>query len=97
MDQSYTVFLQAIDSEAVKAGQLDRPPCDGGCPTTTWRPGDVVGERYDLPIDADANPGRYQLIAGMYDLTTGVRLSYRDDENQIVSDHLVLGTIDVRP
>jgi hypothetical protein len=97
MDVSYTVFVQAIDEEGGKAGQVDRPPCDGGCPTTTWRPGDLVGERYDLAILPDAPPGRYWLIAGMYDLTTGEHLPWLDAQGNVAGSYLLLGTVDVQP
>jgi len=94
---SYTVFVQAIDEGGGKAGQVDRLPCDGGCPTTTWRPGDLVGERYDLPIGADAPPGRYELIAGMYDLATGERLPWLDANGSPLGDSLPVGAVDVQP
>jgi hypothetical protein len=92
MDASYTAFVQVIDANDAKAGQVDRLPCDGGCPTTTWRPGDLVGEWYDIPIRADAPPGQYQIIAGMYDLQTGKTLPTQDGQ-----PYLTLGTIQVKP
>jgi hypothetical protein len=94
---SYTVFVQAIDEAGVKVGQVDRPPCDGGCPTDTWREGDLVGEWYSLPIRPDAPPGRYQLIAGMYALASGKRLPYLDAEGNTVGTHILLGFVDVQP
>jgi len=94
---SYTVFVQAVDEAGRKAGQVDRLPCDGGCPTSGWRPGDIVGERYDLPIAADTPPGRYQLIAGMYDLTSGQTLSWSDGQGRDLGRHLLLGTLRVQP
>jgi 4-amino-4-deoxy-L-arabinose transferase-like glycosyltransferase len=97
MDVSYTVFVQAIDEEGGKAGQVDRLPCQGGCPTTTWRPGDLVGERYDLAILPDAPPGRYWLIAGMYDLATGEHLPWLDAEGNVAGSYLLVGTVDVQP
>jgi hypothetical protein len=97
MDTSYTVFVQAVDEAGVKSGQIDRLPCDGGCSTNTWRPGDLVGESYDLYIPADAPSGRYQLIAGMYNLATGERLPLRDAHGNAVGDHLLLGQVEVRP
>jgi 4-amino-4-deoxy-L-arabinose transferase-like glycosyltransferase len=97
MGTSYTVFVQAINEAGVKAGQVDVLPCNGGCPTTTWRPGDLVGERYDLPIRADAPPGRYQLITGMYDLATGETLSWLDAQGHPLGSFLPLGTVDVQP
>ncbi len=97
MDTSYTVFVQVIDEGGTKAGQVDRPPCDGGCPTPTWRPGDLVGERYDLALDAGAPGGRYQLIAGMYDLATGERLPLVDAQGNASSDYVLLGSVEVGP
>jgi hypothetical protein len=97
VDTSYTVFVQAIDQGGRKAGQVDRVPCDGGCPTTTWRPGDLVGERYDLLLDSGAPPGRYELIAGMYDLATGERLPWLDAGRNPLGDSLTVGTVELQP
>jgi hypothetical protein len=97
MDTSYIVFVQAINAEGVKAGQIDRPPCHGDCPTTRWRPGDLVGERYDLLVDAGAPPGRYQLITGMYDLATGKNLIWFDGQGNALGPHFLLGTLEVKP
>ncbi len=96
MDISYTVFVQVIDEAGTKAGQVDRIPCNGGCPTTTWRAGDLVGERYDLDIGLDTPPGRYRMITGMYDLVTGENLPWLDAQGGSMGNHLVLGTIDVQ-
>ncbi len=97
MEASYTVFVQAINEQQVKAGQVDRLPCHGGCPTSTWRSGDVIGERYDLPIATDAPAGRYQLVAGMYDLASGETLTWRDDQGLDLGPYLPLGAVDVQP
>jgi hypothetical protein len=97
MDASYTVFVHLINEGEAKAGQMDRLPCDGGCPTPTWRPGDLVGERTDLRIRADAPPGRYRLITGMYDLATAQNLTWRDAEGNDLGPHLQLGTIEIQP
>jgi len=89
--------VQAIDDKGVKAGQLDRLPCGGGCLTTSWRPGDLAGEWYELPIRADAPPGRYQLIAGLYDLATGERLPVQVLGSSAVLDYVPLGFVEVMP
>ena len=95
MDTSYTVFVHVID-EGGKIGQIDRLPCNGGCPTTTWRAGDLVGERYDLVIDPDAHPGQYQIVSGMYDLATGENLPWLDAQGGSRGNTLVLGELEVR-
>jgi hypothetical protein len=96
MDTSYTVFVHVIDEEGAKAGQVDRIPCDGGCPTATWRTGDLMGERYDLVIDADAQPGRYRIVSGMYDLATMENLPWLNAQGGSMGNTLVLGTVEVQ-
>jgi hypothetical protein len=96
VDISYTVFVHVIDEEGTGAGQADHLPCGGMCPTTSWRRGDLVGERFEIPIDDTAQEGHYQVIAGMYDLDTGLRLTALDAAGNPAGDNLVLGTITVR-
>ncbi|MEJ2209943.1 MAG: hypothetical protein P8129_13005 [Anaerolineae bacterium] len=96
VDVSYTVFVQVIDEAGAKAGQVDRLPCGGGCPTTAWRPGDLVGARYQVAIDPAALPGRYRVIAGLYDLATGARLPVVGAAGNPAADHLLLGSVNVR-
>jgi len=96
MDTSYTVFVQVIDEEGTKAGQVDRLPCGGGCPTTDWRPGDLVGAHYEVEIDPAALSGRYRIIAGLYDLDTGARLPVLDAAGNPSADHLLLGSVLLR-
>ena len=96
MDTSYTVFVQAIDEAGSKIGQVDRTPCNGGCPTTTWRAGDLVGERYDLAIGIDTPPGQYRIISGMYDLATMENLPWLNAQGEDVGSYLVLGKVDVQ-
>jgi hypothetical protein len=87
--------VQALDEAGLKAGQVDRRPCGGGCPTDTWRPGDLVGERYDLAIRPDAPPGRYRIVAGLYDLATGARLPVLDAQGNAAGDFLEVGWVEV--
>ncbi len=96
-ETSYTVFVQAIDGAGVKAGQIDRLPCGGGCLTTSWQPGDVIGEWMEMPILAGAPPGRYELIAGMYDLATGERLPVQGLPTAGAPDYVSLGFVEVMP
>lgn len=92
LDTSYTAFVQLVGEADAKAGQVDRLPCDGGCPTDTWRPGDLVGEWYEVPIRADAPPGAYRLVAGLYDLATGAHLPAADG-----GPYLLLGSVEMLP
>jgi hypothetical protein len=89
--------VQVIDASNSKAAQVDRMPCHGQCPTNTWRTGDLVGERYDLSLDPGASPGRYQIIAGMYDLATGENLSHVDEQGNVIGGYIVVDSVYVQP
>lgn len=77
IDKSYTVFVHLVGEQFNPAqnnplwGQVDRVP---RIPTTAWLPGENVLEAYSIRIDANAPPGKYAIVAGMYDAATGGRL-----------------------
>jgi len=90
MDTSYTVFAHLLDSEGTIRGQRDGVPGQGTLPTTSWVEDEVIVDTYEIPIAPDAPPGTYDLITGMYDATTGVRLPVLDPEGQPVGDHIAV-------
>ncbi len=51
----------------------------------------------DLLIAAEAIPGKYQLIAGMYDLATGKTLPWHSAEGRDLGPYFPLGTVEVQP
>ena len=64
IQREYTVFLQALDDSGQLVAQIDRKPQDGQFPTSTWRTGDRIGDRFafdSLPIDWS------RMIVGLYD------------------------------
>jgi 4-amino-4-deoxy-L-arabinose transferase-like glycosyltransferase len=75
MDEDYTVFLHAVDGRGRRWGQDDRRPNQGGYPTPVWNVGDVIVDQYWPTIDPCAPEGNVQLIAGLYNLETGERLT----------------------
>ena len=94
VDTAYTVFTHLLDASGQLRGQKDNPPVDGTYPTTLWVPGEVVVDRYAIPIAADAVPGRYAIEVGMYDPATIVRLPVLDPGGA-VGDRILLGEIAV--
>ncbi len=81
----YTVFLHLRDAAGQLVAQADGPPLDGWYPTSWWAPGEWVTDERAFPLPADIPPGRYQLVAGLYDPTNGERLG----------DELPLGEIEI--
>jgi hypothetical protein len=97
VERPYTVFVQLIGPHNPATGnplwgQHDSPPVDGTFPTDRWPADLIVRDRHTLTVDPAAQPGAYQLIAGMYDPATGERLAIPDAPD----DALHLQTITIR-
>jgi hypothetical protein len=91
----YTVFVQLLDANGVRATGWDNPPCRTSCPTTSWRAGEFVRDEYTLLL-TDLPPGNYQLYAGMYDGATGARLPIQSENGTALGDMLLLTTVEIR-
>lgn len=75
MGVSYRVFLHLLGPDGELLTQSDGEPANWLRPTTGWAPGEVVLDQRTLAIPADAPPGQYALLAGLYDPDSQVRLS----------------------
>jgi hypothetical protein len=95
MEISYSVFIHLLDEEGDLRGQRDSVPGGGSLPTTGWMSGEVVTDRYDISIASDAPPGRYRLLVGMYEATSGKRLPVYDGAGNVVGDSLSLEGVEV--
>jgi len=74
IDTDYTVFVQLLGPAGLPVAQIDGYPVAAFRPTSSWAVGETIRDNYGLSLPADAPPGRYRLIAGMYDLSTMERL-----------------------
>ena len=92
MDKSYTVFTHLLDSDSQIRGQKDSIPGKGTLPTTSWVAGEIITDRYEIAVHADAPPGRYILEIGFYDAGTGQRLPVVNQQGQRVDDRVLLPT-----
>jgi hypothetical protein len=96
METSYTVFTHLLDANGQLWAQKDNPPVRGSYPTTEWKVGETIVDKYDIVIPPDAPVGQYELEVGLYDATTGQRLplldktGQRQDERVLLSDRIVV-------
>ncbi|MEZ4866512.1 MAG: glycosyltransferase family 39 protein [Caldilineaceae bacterium] len=91
----YHTFVQVIElTDARKAGQRDGQPGCNRYPTSTWAPGAVIADHYDIPIAADAQPGDYSLLVGMVK-EDGSRLPVFTAQDEAAGDSIVIGTVTV--
>jgi hypothetical protein len=87
------VFVHLVGSDTGLAAQVDMEPQAGLAPTTLWRPGETVTDRYGVYLPEDLQPGDYTLLVGMYGFD-GVRLPLAQAEEP-VRDALELATVKV--
>ncbi len=86
------LFVHLLDGEGRLWAQRDSVPLLGLRPTTTWRAGEALVDRYGLLLPAAMPPGPYRLQAGLYRLDDGQRLTTAEGQ-----DHVVLGEVRVSP
>jgi hypothetical protein len=90
MEISYTVFTHLLDAKGQLWAQKDNPPVRGSYPTTDWRVGETIVDKYDIIIPPNAPAGRYELEVGLYDATTGQRLPLLDKTGQKQNERVLL-------
>jgi hypothetical protein len=87
-DRSWKVFVHLTDEAGIK-GQQDQVPGGGEFPTSGWVPNEYLVDRYDLPVPAETQPGRYQLEIGLYDPNDFSRLPV-SQAGKAIGNHVVL-------
>jgi uncharacterized membrane protein len=97
MQVSYTVFTHLLDANERTWGQMDSIPLRSEAPTTSWIPGEIITDGYDMIVDPASPPGSYAIEIGMYDATTGQRLPVFAGGQGLEGSRLVLGQIRVLP
>ncbi|MEZ4709777.1 MAG: hypothetical protein R3A44_21405 [Caldilineaceae bacterium] len=94
LDFDYNVFFQALageDAQPTVVAQLDTQPLQGLQPATSWQPGAIFTDTYQLDLSGVAPEVRSDLhyIFGYYDWRNGQRLQVTDAAG-ITDDKLVL-------
>ncbi|MEM7345641.1 MAG: hypothetical protein AAF485_15470, partial [Chloroflexota bacterium] len=89
---SYTVFVQLLDSANHVVGQRDAAPLTA---TIDWPVGDPVTDAHGVFIEPGTPPGQHRLIVGLYNSQTGQRLPLQSPEGDIIGDFIELDTVEV--
>jgi mannosyltransferase len=93
INAGYTVFTQALGPDGKVWAQLDGPPLDGQRQTNIWDPGELVVDRRQLRLDAQAPAGAYLLQVGLYNSQSGERLAANKSSDEI--DRVIVGRFSV--
>ncbi|WP_322797759.1 glycosyltransferase family 39 protein [Thermoflexus sp.] len=91
----YKVFVHVRGPDGRPVAQTDREPLGWRRPTTTWRPGEILEDRYGVWLPTELMPGRYPVVIGFYG-PDGRRLPvFRD--GQPAGEAWEIGIIEIRP
>lgn len=91
MTEDYTAFLQVLDAGGRVVAQSDSQPRGGEFPTSFWEKGETVEDGREIALPANLASGQYNLITGIYLLSTGERLRLEDGR-----DSISLGMVTIR-
>lgn len=79
----YKVFVHLLDAQGQLRGQQDTEPRNGLLPTDAWPSGEVIADTYGVAVPLGAPSGRYRLVAGWYDGSTGARLKVSGGQDRV--------------
>jgi 4-amino-4-deoxy-L-arabinose transferase-like glycosyltransferase len=85
--QPLFLFLHVLDEEGTPAFQADLP-LSSLVPAAAWETGTQVPYTLELPLPPETPSGHYRIVAGLYDPTTGERLSVHVADD---AQHVLLG------
>lgn len=89
-ERDLTGFVHLLDASGALVAQWDQPLLGGFIPARLWQPGLAITDIY--PLTLPAAPGRYTLVAGLYDPADGQRLPVAGG-----GDSVPLGTVTIAP
>lgn len=75
VDRDYQVFIHLVDGEGNLVAQRDGQPVLWTRPTSSWRPGEEIADRYGLLLPGSLEPGSLSVRVGMYLPQGGERLA----------------------
>ncbi len=85
MSVGYKVFVHVLDPSGQKVvAQRDAEPQDGKAPTTGWVVHEVLDDAYVVALPSGLAAGAYPVEVGVYDPSTGNRLTLASGDNRLL-------------
>jgi len=86
IDFDYNIFVHVVDDAGNLVAQLDTQPVGGDRPMTSWLPGEIIHDAYQLAIPPDAPPSLHVQM-GLYNWQTLKRLPLASGGNALAISH----------
>jgi len=98
MKENYYLFIHLLGRRGLLVGYEDTYHGWGSYPTSLWRPGEIIGDTYRLPISEDAlAPSLIRVDVGLYDPSTGRGLTVFDQARQPIGNSVIIGQLKMVP
>ena len=97
LEPRYKIFVHIGLAESPPVAQNDSEPAAGTRPTNGWQPDVPVVDQRGVWLKPGTVPGHYGMYLGVYDRTTGKRLSVQAPTGRAVGDQLWLGDVTILP
>lgn len=78
---NYQIFTHVLAADGALVAQADHIAGADSYPTSLWRPGSLIYNRFEIQLPADTPPGQYQITVGLYEGDR--RLAFADGRDQI--------------
>jgi hypothetical protein len=78
---NYQIFAHLVAADGTLIAQADHIAGADSYPTSLWRPGNLLYNRFEIQLPAGTPPGEYHIVAGLYD--EHGRLKLADGRDQI--------------
>jgi hypothetical protein len=75
------VSIKLLRADKHVLGQVDHRPVLDAYPTTSWRPGEIIADTFDVPVFLGVTPSAYALSVTMYDSKSGGVIGQKSMEN----------------
>ena len=97
-DRYFAEFIHVIDERGRRWGQGDQWMVNESLvPTVSWKEGDVVFDPVSVRLVPGIPPGKYQLVAGVYDRIAREHLLAVDCAGVQLGDRCAIGALSVVP
>lgn len=87
---SLKVSVQVLDRRNQILAQEDHIPLRGEAPTTSWLPGEILQDRFDLHLPAQIPSGSKRVIVSLYESETLRRVPVVGGDGRALGDHVEL-------
>jgi 4-amino-4-deoxy-L-arabinose transferase-like glycosyltransferase len=87
---NYQIFTHLVDAQGNLIAQADHIAGADSFPTSLWKPGSLLYNRFEIAVPPGTRPGEYQVLIGLYDQRG--RLALADGR-----DHLKLFDVTLTP